>query len=89
MVEERRESLDFEDGVVVKVDQRTLWRELGVSGDAALGDRLEVSPDHGHHEAEQGGLERGAHRAAAAVCDAGAGLRRRRDRLHRHAAQRE
>ncbi|MCD6015933.1 MAG: ligase, NAD-dependent [Solirubrobacterales bacterium] len=31
--EERRESLDFEiDGVVVKVDQRTLWRELGVSG---------------------------------------------------------
>jgi DNA ligase (NAD+) len=31
--EERRESLDFEiDGVVVKVDQRTLWRELGISG---------------------------------------------------------
>jgi DNA ligase (NAD+) len=31
--EERRESLDFEiDGVVVKVDQRTLWRELGVAG---------------------------------------------------------
>ena len=31
--EERRESLDFEiDGVVVKVDQRTLWRELGVTG---------------------------------------------------------
>jgi DNA ligase (NAD+) len=28
-----RESLDFEiDGVVVKVDQRTLWRELGVTG---------------------------------------------------------
>ena len=30
---ERRESLDFEiDGVVVKVDQRGLWRELGVTG---------------------------------------------------------
>jgi DNA ligase (NAD+) len=31
--EDRRESLDFEiDGVVVKVDQRRLWRELGVTG---------------------------------------------------------
>jgi DNA ligase (NAD+) len=31
--EDRREALDFEiDGVVVKVDQRTLWRELGVVG---------------------------------------------------------
>jgi DNA ligase (NAD+) len=31
--EERREELDFEiDGAVVKVDQRTLWRELGVAG---------------------------------------------------------
>jgi DNA ligase (NAD+) len=31
--EERRESLDFEiDGVVIKVDQRSLWRELGVVG---------------------------------------------------------
>jgi DNA ligase (NAD+) len=31
--EERRESLDFEiDGVVIKVDQRRLWRELGVTG---------------------------------------------------------
>jgi DNA ligase (NAD+) len=31
--EERREELDFEiDGVVIKVDQRTLWRELGVAG---------------------------------------------------------
>src|SRR4051794_23016050 len=31
--EDRRESLDFEiDGVVIKVDQRTLWRELGVVG---------------------------------------------------------
>jgi DNA ligase (NAD+) len=31
--EERRESLDFEiDGCVVKVDQRSLWRELGVTG---------------------------------------------------------
>jgi DNA ligase (NAD+) len=31
--EQRRESLDFEiDGVVVKVDQRRLWRELGVTG---------------------------------------------------------
>jgi DNA ligase (NAD+) len=31
--EERREGLDFEiDGVVVKVDQRGLWRELGVTG---------------------------------------------------------
>jgi DNA ligase (NAD+) len=31
--EERREQLDFEiDGVVVKVDERALWRELGVVG---------------------------------------------------------
>ena len=31
--EARREELDFEiDGVVVKVDQRGLWRELGVTG---------------------------------------------------------
>ena len=31
--ESRREALDFEiDGVVIKVDQRTLWRELGVAG---------------------------------------------------------
>ena len=31
--EERREGLDFEiDGVVIKIDQRTLWRELGVAG---------------------------------------------------------
>ena len=31
--EERRESLDFEiDGVVVKVDDKRLWRELGVTG---------------------------------------------------------
>jgi len=31
--EDRRESLDFEiDGVVVKVDQRSLWRELGITG---------------------------------------------------------
>jgi DNA ligase (NAD+) len=31
--EERRETLDYEiDGVVVKVDERVLWRELGVVG---------------------------------------------------------
>jgi DNA ligase (NAD+) len=31
--ESRREELDFEiDGAVIKVDQRTLWRELGVAG---------------------------------------------------------
>jgi DNA ligase (NAD+) len=31
--EQRRESLDYEiDGVVVKVDERALWRELGVVG---------------------------------------------------------
>jgi DNA ligase (NAD+) len=31
--EQRRESLDFEiDGVVIKVDQRSLWPELGVAG---------------------------------------------------------
>ena len=31
--QERREELDFEiDGVVVKVDERGLWRELGVAG---------------------------------------------------------
>jgi DNA ligase (NAD+) len=31
--EERRDSLDYEiDGVVVKVDERALWRELGVVG---------------------------------------------------------
>jgi DNA ligase (NAD+) len=31
--ERRREELDFEiDGVVIKVDQKSLWRELGVTG---------------------------------------------------------
>jgi DNA ligase (NAD+) len=31
--EERRDSLDYEiDGVVVKVDEREIWRELGVAG---------------------------------------------------------
>ena len=36
--EERREGLDFEiDGVVVKVDQRALWRELGVTGASRAG----------------------------------------------------
>jgi DNA ligase (NAD+) len=31
--ERRREDLDFEiDGVVIKVDQKSLWRELGVTG---------------------------------------------------------
>ena len=31
--EERRDELDYEiDGVVVKVDERALWRELGVVG---------------------------------------------------------
>ncbi len=31
--EERRDGLDFEiDGVVIKVDERNLWRELGVAG---------------------------------------------------------
>ena len=31
--EERRDELDYEiDGVVVKIDERTLWRELGVVG---------------------------------------------------------
>jgi DNA ligase (NAD+) len=31
--EDRREALDFEiDGVVIKVNERTLWRELGVAG---------------------------------------------------------
>jgi DNA ligase (NAD+) len=31
--EERRDALDYEiDGVVVKVDERALWRELGVAG---------------------------------------------------------
>jgi len=31
--EEQRETLDYEiDGVVVKVDERSLWRELGVAG---------------------------------------------------------
>jgi DNA ligase (NAD+) len=31
--EERREGLDYEiDGVVVKIDERALWRELGVAG---------------------------------------------------------
>src|SRR5436305_3975161 len=31
--EERRDELDYEiDGVVVKIDERALWRELGVVG---------------------------------------------------------
>ena len=54
--EERRESLDYEiDGVVVKVDERALWRELGRRrARAALGDRLEVPADHRDDEAQAG-----------------------------------
>ena len=82
----RREALDFEiDGVVVKVDDRGLQRELGVVGPrAALGGRLEVPADDGDHQAEEDRLERRAHRAPAALRDARAGACRRCHGDHRH-----
>ena len=66
--EERREELDYEiDGVVVKVDERALWRELGRGRPrAALGDRLEVPADDGDDDAEEGRLERRPHRPPGA-----------------------
>ena len=60
-------ALDFEiDGVVVKVDDRGLQRELGVAGPrAALGRRLEVPADDRDDEAQQDRLER---RRAPGTC---------------------
>ncbi len=55
---------------------------------AALGRRLEVPADDGHHQAQQDRLERRAHRAPAALRDARARPRQRRDGQHGHAAQR-
>ena len=88
--EERREELDYEiDGVVVKVDERALWRELGRRrARAALGDRLEVPADDGDDEAARRRLERRPHRPPGPVRDAGAGPRRRRHRHHRDPPQR-
>ena len=55
---------------------------------AAMGGGVEVPPDHSDDEAEQGGVERRPHRAAAAVRDPGAGPRRRGDGVDRDPAQR-
>lgn len=82
--QDRRDELDFEiDGVVVKVDDRGLQRELGGRGQgAALGRRLEVPSDDRDDHAQRRRLERRAHRADAALRHTRARPGRRRHREH-------
>ena len=63
--EERRDRLDFEiDGVVVKVDDLELQRQLGVVGREPRGAiAWKFPPTTATTTLEQGGLERGPHRA--------------------------
>ena len=77
------------DGVVVKVDEFALQRDLGERRPRpALGDRLQVRADDGRHAAAQHRGQRGPHRRAHAVRRARAGAGRRRHRRARHPAQR-
>ena len=88
--EERREKLDYEiDGVVVKVDERALWRELGVVGrEPRWAIAWKFPPTTATTTLREGRLERRPHRPPGPVRDAGAGPRRRRHRQHRDPAQR-
>ena len=88
--EDRREALDFEiDGVVIKVDDRGLQRELGVAGrEPRWAVAWKFAADDGDDEAQQDRLERRAHGAPAAVRDARARSRQRRHREHGDPAQR-
>ena len=88
--EERRETLDYEiDGVVVKVDERALWRELGVVGrEPRWAIAWKFPPTTATTTMNERRLERRPHRPPGALRDAGAGPRRRRHRQHRHPPQR-
>ena len=88
--EERREQLDYEiDGVVVKVDERALWRELGVVGrEPRWAIAWKFPPTTATTKLQQGRLERRPHRPPGPLRDARAGPRRRRHRLHRDPPQR-
>ena len=67
--EAKRETLDYEiDGLVIKVDEFSLQRALGVRrARAALGHRLQVPADSGDDQAAAHRLQRWAHRRADAV----------------------
>ena len=88
--EERRDELDYEiDGVVVKVDERALWRELGVVGrEPRWAIAWKFPPTTATTKLHRRRLERRPHRPPGPVRDAGAGPRRRRHRLHRDPPQR-
>ena len=62
--EERREALDYEiDGVVVKVNERALWRDLGVVGrEPRWAIAWKFPPIDGDDEAQRRRLERRPHR---------------------------
>ena len=79
--EGRRGTVDFDiDGAVVKIDEVAVQERLGDGGaGAALGDRLQVRPDHRHHDPQRHQGERRPHRGAGALRRAGAGLGRRGD----------
>ena len=88
--EERRDELDYEiDGVVVKIDERALWRELGVVGrEPRWAIAWKFAPTTATTKMNERRLERRPHRPPRPLRDAGAGPRRRRHRLHRDPAQR-
>ena len=88
--EERREQLDYEiDGVVVKVDERALWRELGVVGrEPRWAIAWKFPPTTATTKLHEGRLERRPHRPPGALRDARAGPRRRRHGHHRDPPQR-
>ena len=88
--EERREQLDYEiDGVVVKVDERALWRELGVVGrEPRWAIAWKFPPTTATTRLLERRLERRPHRPPGSLRDAGAGPRRRRHGQHRDPAQR-
>ena len=88
--EERREQLDYEiDGVVVKVDERALWRELGVVGrEPRWAIAWKFPPTTATTTLQRRRLERRPDRPPGALRDARAGPRRRRHRHHRDPPQR-
>ena len=88
--QERRDRLDFEiDGVVVKVDDLELQRQLGVVGREPRGAiAWKFPPTTATTTLNAGGLERGPHRPHGPVRGARAGAGLGRDREARDAPQR-
>ena len=88
--EERRDELDYEiDGVVVKVDERALWRELGVVGrEPRWAIAWKFPPTTATTKLHKVVWNVGRTGHLVPVRDARAGPRRRRHRLHRDPAQR-